>query len=606
MSDSNPGSAGGPFGLPSRHKPGLLAQYLPILEWGRTYNGSVLTNDLVAAIIVTIMLIPQSLAYALLAGLPPVVGLYASILPLVAYAIFGTSRTLAVGPVAVVSLMTASAAGAVAAQGTELYLDAAITLAALSGVMLAVLGFLRMGFLANLLSHPVISGFITASGILIATSQLKHILGVSAGGDNWPEMLGGLADAIGTINPWTLAIGIPATLFLFWVRKGLKPSLVKLGLAPRAADIAAKAGPVIAVVATILAAIGLNLEDRGVNLVGAIPQGLPPFALPSTDLGLIGQLWVPALLISIIGFVESVSVAQTLAAKRRQRIAPNQELIGLGASNIASAFSGGYPVTGGFARSVVNFDAGAETPAAGAYTAVGIALAGLFLTPLLYSLPIATLAATIIVAVLSLVDLKTPGQLWNYSKADFAAHMATIAITLLAGVELGVIAGVGVGLLLYLWRASRPHAAIVGRVPETEHFRNVDRHQVFTVPHILSIRIDESLTYLNARWLEEYVLEQIADRPEVRHVILMCSAVNEIDASGLESLEAINHRMIDAGIGLHLSEVKGPVMDRLKRTHFVDELNGQVFLSQNRAFRELATKGGPPTEPIPDAARGMI
>ena len=606
MSDGNRGAEGESHGVPRRRRPGLMAQYLPILDWGRTYNGSVLTNDLVAAVIVTIMLIPQSLAYALLAGLPPVVGLYASILPLVAYAIFGTSRTLAVGPVAVVSLMTASAAGAVAAQGTALYLEAAITLAALSGVMLAVLGFLRMGFLANLLSHPVISGFITASGILIATSQLKHILGVSAGGDNWPEMLGGLAAAIDTINPWTLIIGIPATLFLFWVRKGLKPSLVKLGLAPRAADIAAKAGPVIAVVATILAAIGLNLEDRGVNLVGAIPQGLPPFVLPSTDPGLIGQLWVPALLISIIGFVESVSVAQTLAAKRRQRIAPNQELIGLGASNIASAFSGGYPVTGGFARSVVNFDAGAETPAAGAYTAVGIALAGLFLTPLLYSLPIATLAATIIVAVLSLVDLKTPGQLWNYSKADFAAHMATIAITLLAGVELGVIAGVGVGLLLYLWRASRPHAAIVGRVPETEHFRNVDRHQVFTVPHILSIRIDESLTYLNARWLEEYVLEQIADRPEVRHVILMCSAVNEIDASGLESLEAINHRMIDAGIGLHLSEVKGPVMDRLKRTHFVDELNGQVFLSQNRAFRELATNGGPLTEPIPDAARGMI
>ncbi len=606
MSESNSNAAGEPSGLPRRHKPGLLAQYLPILDWGRTYNGSVLTNDLIAAIIVTIMLIPQSLAYALLAGLPPVVGLYASILPLVAYAIFGTSRTLAVGPVAVVSLMTASAAGAVAAQGTALYLEAAITLAALSGVMLAVLGFLRMGFLANLLSHPVISGFITASGILIATSQLKHILGVSAGGDNWPEMLGGLAIAVDTINPWTLAIGIPATLFLFWVRKGLKPALVKLGFTPRAADIAAKAGPVAAVVATILAAIGFDLGARGVNLVGAIPQGLPPFALPSTDLGLIGQLWVPALLISIIGFVESVSVAQTLAAKRRQRIAPNQELIGLGASNIASAFSGGYPVTGGFARSVVNFDAGAETPAAGAYTAVGIALAGLFLTPLLYSLPIATLAATIIVAVLSLVDLKTPGQLWNYSKPDFTAHMATIAITLLAGVELGVITGVGVGLLLYLWRASRPHAAIVGRVPESEHFRNVDRHQVFTVPHVLSIRIDESLTYLNARWLEEYVLEEIADRPDVRHVILMCSAVNEIDASGLESLEAINHRLIDAGIGLHLSEVKGPVMDRLKRTHFVDDLNGRVFLSQNRAFRELSANGGAPAEPIADAARGMI
>ncbi|ANC50687.1 MULTISPECIES: SulP family inorganic anion transporter [Erythrobacteraceae] len=586
-------------------EPTLLARYLPILQWGRTYNGSVLTNDLVAAVIVTIMLIPQSLAYALLAGLPPVVGLYASILPLVAYALFGTSRTLAVGPVAVLSLMTASAAGAVAAQDTAEYLEAAITLAALSGIMLAVLGFLRLGFLANLLSHPVISGFITASGILIATSQIKHILGISGGGDNWPEMLGSLASNIGLTNPWTLAIGIPATLFLFWVRGGLKPALLRIGLKPRAADIAAKAGPVIAVALTILAAVMLDLAEKGVDLVGAIPQGLPPFATPSTDMDLIAQLWVPALLISVIGFVESVSVAQTLAAKRRQRIAPDQELIGLGASNIASAFSGGYPVTGGFARSVVNFDAGAETPAAGAYTAIGIALASLFLTPLLFSLPIATLAATIIVAVLSLVDLKTPGQLWRYSKADFAAHLATIVTTLLAGVELGVITGVVVGLLLYLWRASRPHAAIVGRVPETEHFRNVERHDVFTVPHVLSIRIDESLTYLNARWLEEYVLERVADQPEVRHVILMCSAVNEVDASGLESLEAINHRLSDSGIDLHLSEVKGPVMDRLKRTEFLEKIGGRVFLSQNRAFRELSRDNADPSLPD-DIARGLI
>nr|WP_255704469.1 sulfate permease [Erythrobacter sp. SN021] len=580
---------------------------MPILEWGRTYNRNVLTDDLMAAVIVTIMLIPQSLAYALLAGLPPVVGLYASILPLVLYAVFGTSRTLAVGPVAVISLMTASAAGAIAEQGTAQYLEAAITLAMLSGVMLAILGILRAGFLANLLSHPVISGFITASGILIATSQLKHILGVTAGGDNWPDMLGSLAASIDETNGWTLAIGIPATMFLFWVRKGAKPALQKVGLPERAADMTAKAGPVVAVALTILAAIAFDLQDKGVNIVGAIPQGLPPFAVPSTDLALIEQLWVPALLISIIGFVESVSVAQTLAAKRRQRISPDQELIGLGAANVASAFSGGYPVTGGFARSAVNFDAGAQTPAAGAYTAVGIALATLFLTPLLFSLPIATLAATIIVAVLSLVDLKTPGRLWRYSKADFAAHVATIAITLIAGVEMGVIAGVVVGLLLYLWRASRPHAAIVGRVPETEHFRNVERHEVFTVPHVLSIRIDEALTYLNARWLEEYVLEEVAERPAVRHVILMCSAVNAIDASGLESLEAINHRLGDGGIGLHLSEVKGPVMDRLQRSHFLEELNGQVFLSQSRAFEKLASDDGAPPEPHDHyLARGLI
>ncbi len=585
----------------------VLSRYLPILEWGRTYNRNVLTDDLMAAVIVTIMLIPQSLAYALLAGLPPVVGLYASILPLVLYAVFGTSRTLAVGPVAVISLMTASAASAIADQGTAQYLEAAITLAMLSGVMLAILGILRAGFLANLLSHPVISGFITASGVLIATSQLKHILGVRAGGDNWPDMLGSLAASIGETNGWTLAIGIPATVFLFWVRKGAKPALQKLGLPERAADMTAKAGPVVAVALTILAAIAFDLQDKGVNIVGAIPQGLPPFAMPSTDLALIERLWVPALLISIIGFVESVSVAQTLAAKRRQRISPDQELIGLGAANVASAFSGGYPVTGGFARSAVNFDAGAQTPAAGAYTAVGIALATLFLTPLLFSLPIATLAATIIVAVLSLVDLKTPGRLWRYSKADFAAHIATIAITLIAGVEMGVIAGVVVGLLLYLWRASRPHAAIVGRVPETEHFRNVERHEVFTVPHVLSIRIDEALTYLNARWLEEYVLEEVAERPAVRHVILMCSAVNAIDASGLESLEAINHRLGDGGIGLHLSEVKGPVMDRLQRSHFLEELNGQIFLSQSHAFEKLVSDDGAPPEAHDHyLARGLI
>jgi glyoxylase-like metal-dependent hydrolase (beta-lactamase superfamily II)/anti-anti-sigma regulatory factor len=299
-----------------------------------------------------------------------------------------------------------------------------------------------------------------------------------------------------------------------------------------------------------------------------------------------------ALLISIIGFVESVSVARTLAAKRRQRISPDQELVGLGAANIASAFSGGSPVTGGFARSAVNFDAGAETPAAGAFTAVGIALASLFLTPLLYSLPVATLAATIIVAVLSLVDLKTPGQLWRYSKADFAAHVATIGITLLAGVEMGVIAGVGVRLLLYLWSASRPHAAIVGRGPETEHFRNIERHAVFTDPHILSIRIDESLTYLNAHGLEVFVMEEIADHPELRHVILMCSAVNAIDASGLESLEAINHRLKDGGFKLHLSEAKGPVMDKLERTHFVEDLGGKVHLSQAGAFVDALRDNG--------------
>jgi len=565
-----------------------IAAYFPILGWARTYDRLTLTNDAVAAVIVTIMLIPQSLAYALLAGLPAQVGLYASIAPLLAYAIFGTSRTLAVGPVAVISLMTATAAGGVAAQGSPEYVAAALILALLSGLILAAMGLLRLGFLANLLSHPVVSGFITASGILIALSQLKHILGIRASGETLPEMLRTMAETIGQTNASTVVVGVASLLFLFWVRKGLKPLLLKWGARPRLAELIAKAGPVFAVAASILAVVSLGLDARGVAVVGEIPTGFPPITIPMFDAELWSALFVPALLISVIGFVESVSVAQTLAAKRRQRIEPDQELVGLGASNIAAAFSGGYPVTGGFARSVVNFDAGAETPAAGAYTALGIAAAALFLTPLLYFLPVAVLAATIIVAVLSLVSLREPKEVWRYSKSDFAAMAGTIIVTLVMGVEAGVVTGVGVSLALFLWRASRPHAAIVGRVPGTEHFRNILRHKVETEPHLLTLRVDESLTFVNARWLEEKVLELVAERPELKHLVLMCSAVNAIDASALESLEAINHRLSDAGVKLHLSEVKGPVMDRLKRSSLLDELTGEVFLSQFDAFRALS------------------
>ena len=564
-----------------------LSRYLPVLEWGRTYNGTTLTNDLVAAGIVTIMLIPQSLAYAMLAGLPPEIGLYASILPIIAYALFGTSRALAVGPVAVISLMTLTAASSIAPPGSAEFIAATLVLALLSGLMLLAMGVLRLGFLANLLSHPVVSGFITASGLIIATSQLKSILGIRASGEAMPELVSTLAANLPQTNIPTLIIGVVSTAFLFWVRKGLKPLLIGLGLKPRSADLTAKAGPIAAVAVSTLAVVWLDLEAAGVRTVGQIPQSLPPFTVPLFDAALWQQLAIPALLLSVIGFVESVSVAQTLAAKKRQRINPDQELIGLGAANVAAAFSGGYPVTGGFARSVVNFDAGAETPAAGAYTAVGIAIAALFLTPYLASLPIATLAATIIVAVLSLVDLKTPRHIWRYSRADFAAMAATVLVTLLAGVEPGVIAGVGLSLALFLWRASRPHAAIVGRVPETEHFRNVKRHHVLTDPRILTIRIDESLTYLNARWLEEFVLEQVAEHPQLQHLILMCSAVNAIDASALESIEAINHRLADGSVKLHLSEVKGPVMDALERSHLLQDLTGSVWQSQNDAFSKI-------------------
>ena len=564
-----------------------LAKYLPILDWGHTYDRNTLTNDLVAALIVTIMLIPQSLAYALLAGLPPEMGLYASMLPIILYAIFGTSRALAVGPVAVVSLLTVAAVSKIAVPGTSEYIVAAITLAFLSGLILFALGLFRLGFLANFLSHPVIAGFITATGIIIAVSQLKNILGIDAHGHTIPDLSRSLAHNLSGLNWITAVIGVVTTGFLFWVRKGLLPLLDSLGVAPRIASIIVKAGPIAAIVATTLVVWFFDLTSKGVQVVGDVPKGLPPFTMPSLSMDMWSNLIGAAILISIIGFIESVSVAQTLAAKKRQRIDPDQELIGLGAANLGASLTGGFPVTGGFSRSVVNYDAGADTPAAGAYTAIGLAGASLFLTPLIFHLPKATLAATIIVAVLSLVDFSVLKKTWHHSKADFAAVISTISITLLMGVELGVSAGVTVSILIHLYKSSRPHMAIVGQVPKTEHYRNILRHDVLTDPKILTIRVDESLYFANTRYLEDRIYDEVAQQLELQHVVLMCSAVNTIDMSALQSLEAINERLYAGGVTFHFSELKGPVMDQLSATGFLDVLSGEVFLSQHNAQTTL-------------------
>ncbi len=567
-----------------------IKTYFPILDWGRRYNRQTFTSDLVAAVIVTIMLIPQSLAYALLAGLPPEVGLYASVLPLVAYAVFGTSSALAVGPVAVVSLMTATAVGRVATQGTIDYASAAIMLALLSGVMLVLMGMLRLGFIANFLSHPVISGFITASGLIIATSQVGGLLGIKTEGHALPQLIGSIIEHIGEINLDTAAVGGVALALLLWIRLDLKNWLKRFNVPKGLATVIVRAGPVLVVFLTMAWSALMDLGSKGVALVGQVPQGLPMLSLPSFDVAIIQQLALPALIISIVGFVESISVAQTLAAKRRERITPNQELIGLGASNIAAAIGGGYPVTGGFARSVVNFDAGAATPAAGAFTAIGIAGATLLLTPFLAILPKATLAATIVIAVLTLVDFSMLKRAWAYSKADFAAVAITLVGTLLLGVEIGISLGVGASILVFLYRSSRPHAAVVGLVPGTEHYRNVKRHKVDTVPCVHSIRIDESLYFANARYLEDLVINQVAANPGLTDVVLMCSAVNAIDMSALESLEAIHERLSDLNIRLHLSEVKGPVMDRLTGTEFLAHLSGQIHLSQHQAMLAIAER----------------
>ncbi len=566
----------------------MLMKFLPFLTWARRYSRADLGNDVIAALVVTIMLVPQAMAYAMLAGLPAQAGLYGAMLPLLLYAAFGSSPSLAVGPVAVVALMTAAAAGAVAEIGAPGFHLAALWIALLSGGMMLALGLLRLGFLANFLSHPVISGFITAAGILIAASQLRHLLGADVTGKTLPEVLPSLVANISGLSLLTVLISALVLGFLFWSRSGMARLLMRLGLSAPLAKLLAKTALLIAVVGSTVAVWGLGLDQRGIAVVGDIPRGLPLIGLPEFDLTLIQLLAAPALMIAIVGYVESVSIAQTLAAKKRQSIDPDRELVALGLANLGAGVTQAMPVTGGLSRSIVNYDAGAATPAAGAITAVLIGIAVLALTPLMFYLPRATLAAIIIVAVASLLDFRALPRTWAYSRADGAAMAATMAVTLLIGVEQGLLAGVGLSLFLYLFRTSRPHMAVVGQVPGTEHFRNVNRYAVVTDPSVFSIRVDESLYFPNARALEDRIQQALSDVPELRHVVLQCNAVNYIDASALESLEAINDRLRAADVTFHLSEVKGPVMDQLQRSHFLQDLSGQVFLTQFDAMQALA------------------
>jgi len=570
--------------------------WLPL--WLRTYQPTWLAGDLTAGLIVTVMLIPQSLAYAMLAGLPPEVGLYASILPIVAYALLGSSMTLAVGPVAVASLMTASALQPLAAAGSPDYVALAVQLSLISGVMLLVFGALRLGFLAYFLSHPVISGFITGSAVLIAVGQLKYILGVKVAGSDVLETLAGLVKALPQTQPATLVIGVSSLLFLLLARRYLAQGLIRVGCSAKAADLMTKLAPMVAVIASTALVAGFKLnETAGVSVVGHVPQGLPQLALSLPNMTTLGQLWLPALLITLIGFVESVSVAQSLALKRQQRIEPNRELLGLGAANVASALSGGYPVTGGFSRSVVNFAAGANTPLAGVISAALMALVIAALTGLFHYLPHAVLAATIIVAVTSLIDLKTLKEAWHYDRSDALSLLATALGVVTLGVEAGILTGVVLSLGVLVWRSSHPHMAVVGRVPGSEHFRNIKRHAVETVPGLLALRVDESLFFANATILEDYIEKLLTDDPSLRYVLLICSAVNQVDTTALGVLTQLERSLSARGMTFALAEVKGPVMDRLRTTELGQRLTGKVFLSVHEAF-EHATRSGEP--PVPD------
>jgi len=562
----------------------MTPQWFPALSWLRGYGPATFTQDLVAAVIVTILLIPQSLAYALLADLPPHMGLMASIMPLVVYALLGTSRTLSVGPVAVISLMTATAIGSAGLETPEQKMVAAGVLALLSGGMMVGAGFLRLGVLANYISHPVASGFVTASALLIALGQIKHLFGLEMEGHTALELAVSLGQNISTLHLLTVGIGGVALIGLYTSRAVLKSVALRLGFPAFLAGLLPKMVPLALIAGATLFVVWAGGEQSGVKTVGLVESGLPTFTFPWLTLEQIKSLLGPAALISAVGFVESLSVGQTLGARRRENVSANQELVALGGANMASALSGGFPVTGGFSRSVVNFEAGAQTQMASILAAIGIAFASLFLTPLLFFVPKAVLAATIVVAVLGLVDFHVFRLTFRFSKADFTALCLTVLLTLIMGVEVGLVTGIAVSVLLHLAKSVHPHVAEVGLVEGTEHFRNVLRHDVQTRDDLMTLRLDESLYFANAKFIETEVARRVAENKAIAHVVLQFSAINSLDTSALESLIRLNERLDQGGVKLHLSEVKGPVMDRLLRSSFLDHLGGQVFLSQFDAF----------------------
>ncbi len=564
-------------------------RWLP--AWLRSYRRADLGSDLLAGLIVSLMLVPQAMAYALLAGLPPQVGLYASILPPMLYGIFGSSRALAVGPVALVSLLVASGLQDLAPAGSGEYLLLALTLALLTGLVQIVMGAARLGRLVSFISHPVISGFTSAAALIIAFSQASHLLGVRLPSqERLPELLSALFVHFSQTNLATLALSLGSLAALIFFRSRLEGLLTRLGAPANLALFVSKSGPLLVVLGSALLVWLLRLDQSaGVPVVGAIPSGLPRLALPSFDLHTWRELAAPALTISLVGYLESISVARALASRRRQKINPNQELVALGIANLGAAFTGGYPVTGGLSRSMVNFSAGAKSGLASIISASLVALAALFLTPLFAFLPRAALAAIIIVAVASLLDFSALPRTWRYNKADAISLAATFLVVLGWGAESGILAGVAISLALYLWRTSRPHIAIVGRVGDSEHFRNILRHKVRTWPNILAVRIDESLYFANSQYLESALLNAIAEYPKVEHLLLICSAINFIDASALETLESLAHELASAGVALHLTEVKGPVMDRLERSGFIARLGCErVHLSTHIAVSKLA------------------
>jgi sulfate permease, SulP family len=544
-----------------------IARRLPLVTLLRHYPRQHLRGDVTAGLTTAVMLIPQAMAYAALAGMPPVTGLYASVVPIAVYALLGTSGALAFGPVAIVALLTASAVAPLAGGDPATYVALAGALALLVGAIQLVLGALRLGSVVDLLSHSVISGFTSAAALVIAASQFRALTGIQAeGGHTFVEELSSLVGAVDTVHPLTLAVGLVSVAALLLFKKRL-PKIP---------------GPLVVVTLVTVVAFVAGLGDRGVALLGEVPSGLPAPALPAVGLTELQQLLVPALVIALLSFMEGISVAKAIASKTHERIDSSQELLASGSANLAAGVFQAFPVAGGFSRTAVNHQAGARTPVASLITAAMVGFSALALTPLFTSLPRAVLAAIVVVAVVGLIDLASARHAWRTDRWDFATLAVTFVATLGLGVELGIGIGIGVSLLLLVARSARPHVTELGLVPGTGNFRNVARYEAVTDPRVLLIRVDAALLFATAPAVHRQVDALCEARDErLQSVVLDCAAVSDIDGDGVHVLDDVARTLAARGVSLHLATVRGPVRDALDRCDHLSPLRQEQRLHED-------------------------
>ena len=561
-----------------------VLKFFPVIGWLKTYTRQDFNSDLFAGIITAILLVPQGVAYSILAGLPPQLGLYASILPPVLYALFGTSRTLSVGPVSIAAIMIASVLNAPEISVLGNPNQSALILSAESGLILVLMALLRMGGLVNFISHPVLTGFTSGATLLIIASQLPQLVGLKSPACG---MDGGCyRDYLSAYHPTALAIGMTTVIVLLIFGKPLTALLKKAGFEQPQLTAVSKCGPLLSV---LLATVAVSYFGLTVPVVGAVPSGFPALSLDFMVLEKWRLLLPDATFIALIAYIESVAIAKVTANFSGEKILPNQELIALGAANLVAAVSGGMPVAGSFSRTMVNFSAGARSQIAMLIAAFMLAIAVIFLSPWFEHIPKAALAAIILVAVLPLVRLGSIVQTWRYDRGDGIAEIMTLLGVLILGIEVGISLGIIITVISYLRKASQPHIAVVGRIPETAHYRNIERYHVETWPHLLLLRIDESITFANVNYIDDFIAAQLRRQAKIKHIILIFASVSDIDATALEALESLNRSLQASGMTLNLSEAKGPVLDKLEKTDFFTQLKpGKVFFHTDDAVNELA------------------